>query len=431
MLGSRVIAPCHCTDECKPRAPPRCLCVCGVPPGLMHAAAGFDGYAGALVPYDPAHAIVHGGPAFSAAVCHGEACAAPGGAPVPHDAVMMSKDLKIFLGENKCSEQLLITIEKSDWPHILYGDSSKAVILTLFNFTKLNDTQIAMMHLTTEQKIEIEQLISKAKEVFRKRAEKFDQKYPPGSKHNGSVQPDMLSDKHAGISEKASELQASKERKITEFHNFLISKGINRILVPKISNALRMHQIRDLKYLEPADINLTLNFLDTTTKKRLLELATEARSNDNAVTYAAPDGAPVPYDAAQGVASVGTAYDETKVHHGSRFVNNRTNIIIDFYHDYVFLMDRHARKIYVGRDHIKLFIGLHEDVKIFFIAYGNGKKTTDRKNVNWGFLIRLAKWYNKLNGTEKELVTFRIACTVDVQSPHFKRAFGSALVRAE
>lgn len=66
-------------------------CVCGAPLRQMHPTAGFDGYAaarcGALVPYNPGSGMPYGGPAFSAPVCHGDACAAPGGAPVPHDTV--------------------------------------------------------------------------------------------------------------------------------------------------------------------------------------------------------------------------------------------------------------------------------------------------------------------------------------------------------
>ena len=43
MLGSRAVAPCHCADECAPRAPPRWPCVCNVPPGQMHFGTGLGG----------------------------------------------------------------------------------------------------------------------------------------------------------------------------------------------------------------------------------------------------------------------------------------------------------------------------------------------------------------------------------------------------
>ena len=91
---------------------------------------------------------------------------------------MIKKDLENLLKENKCSEALLTKINKSDWPYILYGDSSKPCILTLWNFKKLDDTQIGKMHLTAQQKEEIEQLMLKAEEVLKERAEHFEKKYP-------------------------------------------------------------------------------------------------------------------------------------------------------------------------------------------------------------------------------------------------------------
>ena len=91
---------------------------------------------------------------------------------------MIENRLIRFLNENKCSQQLLTKIKQSDWPNILHGDSEKLCMLTLHNFSKLDDTKIGMMNLTTQEEEEIKRLMLKAKEVLEKRREQFLEKYP-------------------------------------------------------------------------------------------------------------------------------------------------------------------------------------------------------------------------------------------------------------
>jgi hypothetical protein len=96
---------------------------------------------------------------------------------------LISKDMKDLLIRNNCSQELATKIETSDWSQILHGDSFKMSILTPSNFGELGDEKIAMMHLTTEQKEEIEKLMLKAKREVAKRKEQFDQKYPQLNKY--------------------------------------------------------------------------------------------------------------------------------------------------------------------------------------------------------------------------------------------------------
>jgi hypothetical protein len=91
---------------------------------------------------------------------------------------MIAKDLMNFLIENRCSMELLTKIKTSDWRCILYRDSSKLCILTLFAFSDLDDIKIGIMNLTTQQEEEIKRLMLKAKKVLKKRKEQFDKKYP-------------------------------------------------------------------------------------------------------------------------------------------------------------------------------------------------------------------------------------------------------------
>jgi len=93
----------------------------------------------------------------------------------------------------------------------------------------------------------------------------------------------------------------------------------------------------------------------------------------------------VPHDAAQGVASVGTVYDPAKAHNDLNFVDVHTNIRIHFYGNQVLLLNRNAKSLYMGEDHITLIMVLHENCKRFCIAYENGTKTTDIKTVDWFF----------------------------------------------
>jgi hypothetical protein len=106
------------------------------------------------------------------------------------------------------------------------------------------------------------------------------------------------------------------------------------------------------------------------------------------------------------------------------FRHSKIDYRIEFRDDGVCLLHKDGREVYCGRDAIALVMRVSKNDVHLSIEYPNND-TKLEKEVSWGLVIDLAKWYYRLHAKQQALVQCTFSCDEEVKNEHVKRAFNT------
>tara|TARA_B110000008_G_C16909864_1_gene540224 strand:+ start:804 stop:1211 length:408 start_codon:yes stop_codon:yes gene_type:complete len=95
-----------------------------------------------------------------------------------------------------------------------------------------------------------------------------------------------------------------------------------------------------------------------------------------------------------------------------------------------------GRNVYCGRESIQPVMKVSDRHVKFYINYPTDDTSvphemlhTESNTACWYVVIKLAKWYNRLDANQKRLVQCRLSCDEEVRSEHVKTAFKMVQIR--